>query len=420
MKQRTTEPGLNRIFKNYCGFALLYFSAFFAYTIVTIGEIFSPTLILFYVNLAVYAVLFAYLSWVWLAKKIGRFYFPIAILMATLIPMYSITFFWPFQTGDAISEIIYRSWYLFPILVVPITLVAWQYGYKITLVFIIFTAFFDFPFIIMRINEINSATIQLLGVPLQRSMAFGMVGVIVGLLMNTQKAQQRKLIQANIMLSKHAETLEELATSKERNRLARELHDTLAHTLSSQILTLEALRLSPPADKTEMQTVLMNLIDNSRKGLSETRRALKDLRSKQLDDLGLKNSLDFLLTDASSRTEIKIESKVDDYFPTISKEIEQCIYRIAQEGIENIIRHANATKAVMTLSYMKNELLFEISDNGDGFSLGRINKGESHGIKGMQERVEEVGGILDINSRKKRGTRIIAKFEVADDSRIVM
>jgi signal transduction histidine kinase len=420
MKQRTTEPGLNRIFRNYCGFALLYFSAFFVYTIVTIGEIFSPTLILFYVNLAVYAVLFAYLSWVWLAKKIGRFYFPVAILMATLIPMYSVTIFWPFQTGDALSEIIYRSWYLFPILVVPITLVAWQYGYKIALVFIFFTAFFDLPFIIMRINEINLETIQLLGVPIQRTIAFGMVGVIVGLLMNTQKAQRRKLIQANIMLSKHADALEELATSRERNRLARELHDTLAHTLSSQILTLEALRLSPPADRAEMQNVLLNLIENSRNGLSETRRALKDLRSKQLDDLGLKDSLEFLTKDASSRMEISIESNIDDNLPIISKEIEQCIYRIAQEGIENIVRHANASKATLALSYTNDMLLFKISDNGDGFSLGKINNGESHGIKGMQERVEDVGGILDITSRKNRGTKIIAKFEVSDDSRIAM
>jgi signal transduction histidine kinase len=420
MKQRTTEPGLNRIFRNYCGFALLYFFAFFVYTIVTIGEIFSPTLILFYVNLAVYAVLFAYLSWAWLAKKIGRFYFPLAILMATLIPMYSVTIFWPFQTGDALSEIIYRSWYLFPILVVPITLVAWQYGYKIALVFIVFTAFFDLPFIIMRINEINLETIQLLGVPIQRTIAFGMVGVIVGLLMNTQKDQRRKLIQANVMLSKHADTLEELATSRERNRLARELHDTLAHTLSSQILTLEALRLSPPEAKDEMQTVLLTLIENSRKGLSDTRRALKDLRSKQLDDLGLKAALDALVKDASSRMEFSIEALIDDNLPGISKEIEQCIYRIAQEGIENIVRHANASRAALTLSYSKNILMLEIRDNGEGFSLGVINDGDNHGIKGMQERVEDVGGILNISSRKKRGTRIIAKIEVADDSHIVV
>ena len=334
--------------------------------------------------------------------------------------MYSITLFWPFQTGDSVSEIIYRSWYLFPVLVVPITLIAWQYGYKVTLIFIIFSAFYDLPFIIMRMGELNLQTIQLLGVPVQRTIAFGTVGIIVGLLMNTQRSQRKKLIRANIMLSKHADTLEELATSRERNRLARELHDTLAHTLSSQILTLEALRLSPPAHDHEMQAALMNLIVNSREGLAETRRALKDLRSKQLDDMGLKTSLEFLMTEAAARTDSLFVSKIDDPLPLIPKEIEQCVYRIAQEGIENIIRHADASKVVLTLSHATNELLFMIVDNGKGFSLNRIDDTETHGIKGMRERVEEIGGTFNISSRKNRGTKIIVKFEVSDDSHLDM
>lgn len=420
MIQRRTEPGLNRIFRNYCGFALIYFFAFFIYTILTIGEFFSPTLILFYVNLGAYAVLFGYLSWVWLEKKMGSFYFPVAILMATLIPMNSITLFWPFQTEDSLSEIIYRSWYVFPILVVPITLVAWQYGYKVALIFTILTSFFDLPFIIMRITEINLETIQLLGVPVQRTIAFGMVGVIVGLLINIQRLQRRKLVTANVMLSKHADTLEELATSRERNRLARELHDTLAHTLSSQILTLEALRLSPPPDKSEMQAVLMSLIENSREGLSETRRALKDLRSKQLEDFGLKNSLDLLLTDAATRSDCAVVFNIEDNLPPISKAIEQCIYRIAQEGIENIIRHSDASKIKLSITHVHHAIVFEISDNGRGFYVERINLAESHGIKGMRERALEVGGKFEIISRKKRGTHIKVTFEVPDDTHITV
>ena len=317
MEQRHTEPGLIKIFRNYCGFALIYYFAFFIFTIIKIGGLFSPSLILFYINIAIYALLFGYLSWMQLEKKMGYFYFPVAIFLSTIIPIYSTTIFWPFAADDPLTEVIYRSWYLFPLLVVPITLIAWQYGYKLTLIFVVFTAFYDLPFIIIGIKELNFQTIQLLGVPIQRAIAFGTVGVIVGLIMNTQRMQRRKLIQANIMLSQHANTLEELATSRERNRLARELHDTLAHTLSSQILTLEALRLSPPSDSSEMENALTRLIENSREGLLETRRALKDLRSKQLDDLGLKTSLDLLLADAASRTDCVTTIDFSDNLPPI-------------------------------------------------------------------------------------------------------
>ncbi|MCD6356710.1 MAG: sensor histidine kinase, partial [Anaerolineaceae bacterium] len=343
-----------------------------------------------------------------------------AILIATLIPMYSVSIFWPFQINDSITDIIFRSWYLFPILVVPITLLAWQYGYKITLIFIVFTAFFDLPFIVMRIDEVDLEAIQLLGVPILRTIAFGMVGVIVGLLMNTQRLQRKKLTSANVILGQHALVLEELAISRERNRLARELHDTLAHYLSGQILTLEALRLSPPSDNRELQKALSKLIVNSRKGLSETRRALKDLRSKQLEDLGLKTSLELLMKDAASRANCEIIVKIENGIPPTPVEIEQCIYRIAQEGIENIIRYSEASKIELTLTYANNNLIFKLADNGVGFNPDKIDYTEKHGVRGMHERAEEVGGIFRIISSKNKGTEIIAKFEVENDPRIVM
>ncbi len=418
MVQRHTEPGLIKIFRNYCGFALIYFLAFFIFTIVKIGGLFSPSLILFYINIAIYALLFGYLSWIQLEKKMGYFYFPVAIFLSTIIPIYSTTIFWPLTAADPLTDVIYRSWYLFPLLVVPITLIAWQYGYKLTLIFVAFTAFYDLPFIIFGIKELNFQTIQLLGVPIQRAIAFGTVGVIVGLIMNTQRLQRRKLIQANIMLSQHANTLEELATSRERNRLARELHDTLAHTLSSQILTLEALRLSPPADIGEMEKALTRLIENSRTGLLETRRALKDLRSKQLDDFGLRTSLDLLLVDAASRTDCKTSLDFSKDIPPITSDMEQRLYRVAQEAIGNIIRHANATQVSLALKFEDGFIKLAISDDGVGFNPDDVMDIEKHGIKGMRERIEGVGGRFNISSRPEGGTMIIAELEVPDDTRL--
>ncbi|MEA3325790.1 MAG: sensor histidine kinase [Chloroflexota bacterium] len=416
MAQRKTEIGLNKIFRGYCGFVFVYFLAFFAYTVWITRTLYSSSFILFYINPGTFAILFGYLSWIWLEKKLGEFYFPIAILIATLIPMYSMTYFWPFPLGDQVSDIVFRSWYLFPILVVPSTLIAWQYGYKVALVFILLISFYDLPFIVMRIDSLSAETMQLLGVPILRTIAFGTVGVIVGLLMDTQRSQRRKLIQANLQLGRHAETVEELAISHERNRLARELHDTLAHTLSSQILTLEALKLSPPAVKSEMDAALTDMIINAREGLAETRRALKDLRSKHLDDLGLQHALIYLMEDAGSRAHIETDLDLPDPMPDIPADIEQNIYRIAQEGVENILRHASATKINFSLKHKTNVLICNLEDNGSGFDTRAVNE-DKHGICGMRERMLESGGEFKITSHPKRGTKITVKFEVQDDSR---
>ena len=272
----------------------------------------------------------------------------------------------------------------------------------------------------MRIEEVNLETIQLLGVPILRTIAFGTVGIIVGLLMSTQRTQRKKLIKANILLGKHAETLEELAISRERNRLARELHDTLAHTLSGQILSLEALRLSTPSENYELKNELAKLIDNSRFGLTETRRALKDLRSKQLEDLGLKASLEYMIIDAASRANCQTDLSFSDQIPSIPGAVEQCIFRIAQEGLENIVRHAGASHIKMSLKYSGKKLHFNLEDDGAGFNTRKKAGEEKHGIQGMRERVSKNGGIFKISSNKDKGTQIRAEFEVPDDSRSAM
>lgn len=418
MVERKTEIGIKKIFRGYCGFVLVYLLSFLVFIVLTTRTFFTPSLLLFYTNIVIFASLFGYLSWTWLEKRMGVFYFPVAILIATLIPMYSLTYFWPLQQDDAISDIIFRSWYLLPILIVPFTLIAWQYGYKVAVVFAIILSFYDLPFIVLRINSLSLEMVQMLSVPLLRAIALGTIGVIVGMLMDRQRSQRRKLMQANLHLSKYAETLEELATSRERNRLARELHDTLAHTLSSQILSLEALRLSPPEDPRELDQALEELIENSRKGLAETRRALKDLRVKQLEDLGLQQSLISIIQNAASRAHLETELDIPKNMALMPYEIEHCIYRVAQEGVENIIRHASATEISMALKQDHSGIFFTLKDNGRGFDIKKIDKAEKHGITGMCERIADCGGKFKITSNPRSGTKIIVEFEVENDSRI--
>jgi signal transduction histidine kinase len=420
MEERVLEPGLLKIFRYYCGFAEGYFLGNFLYAFFTSGKLITSTSLLYLFNFFIFLILLGYLNWNWLEKKLKGLFLPVAILIAALAPIYSSLILWPLQPHDTLTDIIYRSWMFFPILIVPIVLVAWQYSIAITITMVALTAFYDLPFILTSIDSINLETIPFIGVPILRSIVLGIVGTIVNLLMKTQRSQRERLLKANIMLSEHAKTLEELAVSHERNRLARELHDTLAHTLSSQILTLEAMKLSSKQQDPELQKSLDQLINNTRHGLDDTRRALKDLRVRQLEDLGLQASLKSLAADAASRANLSTEIFIANRLPSLPSGTEQAIYRIAQEAIDNIVKHANATELELRLTDTENGIKLEISDNGDGFSRELVDNINRMGIKGMRERVSEADGEFALESAIGKGTKIKVLFKDLNDKSSLM
>jgi signal transduction histidine kinase len=421
MDERVIEPGLLRIFRNYCKFAICYFLGNYLYVFFTTGELLSALSLLYLTNLLIFVFLLILLYWGWLERKIRKLYLPITLSIATLGPIFSSAAIWPLQFNDPLTNIVIRSWTLFPILIVPIVLVAWQYSLTITLAMVVLTALYDLPFIYMSagstafqilpfsFGNAESAVNQIMpfiGVPILRSIALGMVGTIVSLLTKTQRRQRRRLMEANVILSEHAHTLEQLAVSRERNRLARDLHDTLAHTLSSQVLTLEALKLSVDPKDQELNHSLNQLIDNSRRGLDETRRALNDLRARHLEDLGLISALKNLLQEAASRGNCAASYSISDTLPSISDKQEQVIYRVAQEALENIIRHANAKNIKLSLQYEKSSLILKISDDGSGFNAEMIQNNDRLGIKGMRERAAEAGAIFNLETKPRHGTTV--------------
>ena len=412
MDERVIEPGLLRIFRNYCKFAICYFLGNYLYIFATTGELISALSLLYLSNSVIFLLLLGILYWGWLERRTKKLFLPITLSIATLGPIFSSASIWPLQINDPLTDIIFRSWILFPIFIVPIVLVAWQYSLTFTLSVVVLTALYDLPFIFLSAGTETLQVIPFIGVPILRSIALGMVGTIVSLLTKTQRTQRRRLMEANVILSEHAHTLEQLAVSRERNRLARDLHDTLAHTLSSQVLTLEALKLSiDPGDK-ELNHSLDQLIDNSRRGLDETRRALNDLRVRHLEDLGLVTALKKLLQDTASRGNYATSVFISEPLPIISERKEEAIYRIAQEALENIIRHAEAKTIQLKLQYENQNLILEVSDDGSGFDQKLIKNNERMGIKGMRERAAEAGGSFFMETKLNQGTTIQVKFGV--------
>ncbi len=293
-----------------------------------------------------------------------------------------------------------------PILIVPIVLIAWQYKYRYVILIVIFSTYVELFVLIPHISMINIDAFLILGGPLIRAFAFGTVGMIVNRLVAVQHTQRRELMLVNFRLSEHTRTLERLATSRERNRLARELHDTLAHTLSGQAVNLEAIKLMVPATYNDVHIMLDQSLKNTRAGLAETRRALKALRSQQLEDLGLDIALQNLASDAASRGDFSVKTHIDTDLPDVTPDIEQSVYRITQETLENIIRHAHARHVEISLEHDPHNLMLSISDDGRGFDPDALENSDKLGIQGMRERAAILRGELTILSGQDNGTTI--------------
>jgi signal transduction histidine kinase len=306
---------------------------------------------------------------------------------------------------------IMRSWLLFPMMIVPLVLIAWQYRLRYVIIFILFSTAVEYFVLLPKVIQVDFETVPILGVPLIRAFAFGTVGQIVTQLIATQRLQRKELMRANIQLGQHTETLEQLAISRERNRLARELHDTLAHTLSGLAVNLEAIKFVPGGERQEIRQMLDNALQYTRNGLTETRRALKDLRAKQLEELGLNIATRNLAADAASRAGFQLDMDIDDNLVEMTPDVEQCVYRIAQEALENIVKHAEAQKVIVHLSYDEEFLRLIVYDDGIGFDVPAITFEDKHGLKGMRERAAEAGASLDITSRPEEGTRLQLSLE---------
>lgn len=384
---------------------MIYFAVMVVLTAIQTGEGDSLTQVQAYVNFGTNLILLIYLSIPWLWRKLRSLYLPTALIYATVVPIFS-NLIYLADPYENIWNIITRSWFLLPILMVPIVLIAWQYKFRYVVLIVIFSTYVELFVLIPHISMVNVDALLILGGPLIRAFSFGTIGLIVNRLVAIQHAQRKELILANIRLSEHSQTLEQLATSRERNRLSRELHDTLAHTLSGQTVNLEAIKLMIPVDQTEIHEMLGHSLTNTRAGLAETRRALKALRSQQLEDLGLCMAIKNMATDAASRGDFNLALNITDDLSEMTPDIEQSIYRIAQESLENIIRHAKANYVELTLEKDHQHLMLSITDNGAGFDTQNINLQEKLGIQGMKERAAIIRSEFSILSSPNGGTTI--------------
>lgn len=297
---------------------------------------------------------------------------------------------------------------IMPLLLMALILLVWQYGWRYAILFSVGIALFSLGLNLYFYRPGDPMSPPLLPpmiVLLIQTVTFLVVGYFINVLVQQLRRQNEVLEQANAQLLDHAATLEELTISRERNRMARELHDTLAHTLSALTVQLETARAYLNVDTLATATILDTSLAATRSGLQETRQALKSLRASPLDDMGLALALRLLVTETADRANLKLNYAVPTHFPPLPHAIEQCIYRIAQEATANVAHHANAHTLTVQLTFDR-DIVLRISDDGSGFDPQQAEREGHFGLTGIRERAALVGGVLTVTSQPKAGTDI--------------
>lgn len=239
-------------------------------------------------------------------------------------------------------------------------------------------------------------------------------GWLVAHLMTQQRQQRAALAAAaqeqartNEQLVHYAASLEELTISRERNRLARELHDTLAHSLSAVTVQLGAVETLWESSPDAARKLLTQADSSARNGLEEARRALQALRASPLEDLGLVLALETLAKEAAARTSAKLHLEMpEENLTTLEPHMEQSIYRVAQEALENCVHHAEATTLWVTLLHSADYIQLIVRDDGQGFDPAQTVPTGHYGVAGMQERAGVIGGTLQVESSLGEGTTV--------------
>lgn len=218
----------------------------------------------------------------------------------------------------------------------------------------------------------------------------------------------------------HARRLDSVQT-EERNRLAREIHDTIAQDLAAIAFQLEAAEalLAQRAEPERVQRSVTAALDLARKGLDEARRSVLDLRAAPLEGRTLPAALAALAEEADTES-MAVIFEADSIQPSLPPAIEVGLYRIAQEALQNALRHGDAAHITLRLENSPEKVRLTIQDDGRGFAIDHAAGGHAasrFGLIGMRERARLLGGSFLIESAPGAGTRITTEIPLPSRSR---
>lgn len=219
---------------------------------------------------------------------------------------------------------------------------------------------------------------------------------LVMLIRNTHEEKERirllneQLEEANQRLLAYAIESEQIAETRERNRLAREIHDTLGHALTGIMAGLDAcimtLDIAPEVTKAQLNKIR----DAAKKGITDVRRSVKKLRPDDLEKLPFQEALKQMTKNYSESSGMEITFDIFSWSDNLRQDQEDVIYRVLQESITNANRHGHATKVKITIGGDEKYLIIVIADNGDGCEDVK----QGFGLRHMRERLELLHGTV--------------------------
>ena len=209
------------------------------------------------------------------------------------------------------------------------------------------------------------------------------------------------------------QTMRELAVLEERNRMAREIHDTLAQGFTGIVLQLEAAEQALDGADPEVEGHLDRAKNLARESLQEARRSVWDLLPKSLEEHTLDAAIKEAVDSWADQGREAVSLVLSGYQRELPLEVQTALFRICQESLTNIRRHARATEVKVELRSDSDEACLAVRDNGQGFNLEEVkaNGGqEGLGLAGMEQRANILGGILSVQSQAGKGTLVEVKI----------
>jgi signal transduction histidine kinase len=348
-----------------------------------------------------------------LEKPLGRFYLPIALFLAILdfSVQYGVAYMRPDHVGYVLLSspggqevsFFWASTELILLVLLPCMLAGAAYGMRGAAIAASLATAIHLAqgVVIYAVGRPMEGFLTLLPLRIGVLYTFSLIG---GSMADTWRREHRDLQHANRQLRGYAATAETLATSRERVRLAREMHDTLAHSLSALAVQLEALDTLQEVDPQAATAQLAKIRQHARVGLDEARRAILDLRSAPVEEMGLARAMEQMVTRFGQRNGIRTSWTLDgETFPLLPAQA-NALYRIVEEALRNVEQHAEAEQVTVGLAYGRG-VTVSVQDDGRGFDPAEIESGRL-GLVGIRERATLIDGEVSVDATPDHGTTL--------------
>jgi len=202
----------------------------------------------------------------------------------------------------------------------------------------------------------------------------------------------------------------ELAALRERERLARDLHDSLGHGLVTLTVQLEALPRLHQVDPGRAAALAEEMKKLTRTCTEQLRRSLAGLRAPGLGDLPLSQALEGLCAETTARAAMRADCQVRPEADRLSAAVAETLWRVVQEGFANAEKHAQATEVRAVITVEPQTVILRVTDNGRGLPPDAEARPGHYGLRGLRERVEGLGGLFTLAAHPPRGTLLEARI----------